>query len=272
MDFTFSAFGTKKWTIHESSIVIDKTEFQFSELDSVKLFSKASKFTNGVIQLTINGKVKTLAFPNSQKAEGMSAFEELQNNCQKKVAKQLQKNRGTFARSPEEINTEIKALPTMDDWFTRKEIAELPNILHKDEHIKAITSGFNDGNTWLITCTTKRIIMMDKGMIYGLKVAEIPLDRINSITHSTGLVLGQIAITDGAVTRQISNINKNTVKYFVDAVNSEIDKIRKLNFGSTQVVQQVSAADEIVKFKSLLDSGIITQEEFEIKKKSLLGL
>ena len=33
-----------------------------------------------------------------------------------------------------------------------------------------------------------------------------------------------------------------------------------------------SSADEIMKFKQLLDKGIITQEEFEQKKKQLLGL
>ena len=32
-----------------------------------------------------------------------------------------------------------------------------------------------------------------------------------------------------------------------------------------------SAADEILKFKNLLDAGIITQEEFEKKKQQLLG-
>lgn len=42
--------------------------------------------------------------------------------------------------------------------------------------------------------------------------------------------------------------------------------------GNTAVVQEVSAADEIKKFKDLLDSGIITQEEFDAKKKQLLGL
>ena len=35
---------------------------------------------------------------------------------------------------------------------------------------------------------------------------------------------------------------------------------------------QLSAADELVKFKGLLDSGVITQEEFDAKKKQLLGL
>jgi len=34
----------------------------------------------------------------------------------------------------------------------------------------------------------------------------------------------------------------------------------------------VSSADEIMKFKQLLDSGIITQEEFDTKKKELLGM
>ena len=34
----------------------------------------------------------------------------------------------------------------------------------------------------------------------------------------------------------------------------------------------ISAADELIKFKDLLDSGIITQEEFDAKKKQILGL
>ena len=36
--------------------------------------------------------------------------------------------------------------------------------------------------------------------------------------------------------------------------------------------QALSAADEIKKFKDLLDAGIISQEEFDAKKKQLLGL
>ena len=36
-------------------------------------------------------------------------------------------------------------------------------------------------------------------------------------------------------------------------------------------IQQASSADELKKYRDLLDSGIITQEEFEDKKKQLLG-
>lgn len=46
------------------------------------------------------------------------------------------------------------------------------------------------------------------------------------------------------------------------------------NLSKTQNTQQatLSQADELKKFKDLLDSGIITQEEFDQKKKQLLGL
>ena len=33
-----------------------------------------------------------------------------------------------------------------------------------------------------------------------------------------------------------------------------------------------SSADEIMKFKELLDSGVSTQEEFDAKKKEILGV
>lgn len=39
----------------------------------------------------------------------------------------------------------------------------------------------------------------------------------------------------------------------------------------TQEIPQ-SNADELKKYKDLLDSGVITEEEFEVKKKQLLGL
>ena len=38
-----------------------------------------------------------------------------------------------------------------------------------------------------------------------------------------------------------------------------------------QIIQQTSSADEIVKFKKLMDEGIITKEEFEMKKQQLLA-
>ena len=46
---------------------------------------------------------------------------------------------------------------------------------------------------------------------------------------------------------------------------------QKIDISSAAPVAS-SNADEIKKYKELLDAGIITQEEFDAKKKQLLGL
>lgn len=55
-----------------------------------------------------------------------------------------------------------------------------------------------------------------------------------------------------------------------DYVRSRVEEAK--NGGSVKAEPAVSVADELKKFKELLDMGIITQEEFDAKKKQLLGL
>ena len=52
---------------------------------------------------------------------------------------------------------------------------------------------------------------------------------------------------------------------------NDINQSNRVKYENTEVHND-SAADEIMKFKTLLDQGIITQEEFDMKKKELLGL
>ena len=54
-----------------------------------------------------------------------------------------------------------------------------------------------------------------------------------------------------------------------DATEEEIEQNKA---PQSQAVQQLSSADELKKFKDLLDAGVITQEEFDAKKKQLWGL
>ncbi len=59
----------------------------------------------------------------------------------------------------------------------------------------------------------------------------------------------------------------------VDFLNKKLREAKTGAHSTPTVIQQsVSAADELKKFKDLLDSGAITQEEFDAKKKQLLGL
>lgn len=51
-----------------------------------------------------------------------------------------------------------------------------------------------------------------------------------------------------------------------------LDRICEQNSAEKSLTQTSSAADEILKYKQLLDIGAITQEEFQAKKESLLNL
>lgn len=69
-------------------------------------------------------------------------------------------------------------------------------------------------------------------------------------------------------TTKISNEKMEEVARFV---KSKIDEI-KTKGNTPTVIQATSSADELKKMKELLDMGIITQEEFDAKKKQILGL
>lgn len=163
----------------------------------------------------------------------------------------------------------LKELPGFDSWGTRKEIKYLRTMLYEDEEVFAIASGFMDGKTWLVACTNKRVIFVDCGLIYGVSHSEVLINKINAISFVNGLILGEIHIEDGASTRIIEKVQKYSTKPFVDAVHKAMGMFQNTK---QTVIQQVniSAADEILKFKQLLDEGIITKEEFEQQKRKLL--
>jgi uncharacterized membrane protein len=57
-----------------------------------------------------------------------------------------------------------------------------------------------------------------------------------------------------------------------DIAISMKNKIEELQRKKDNNHNSLSGADEILKYKQLLDNGIITQEEFNSKKKDILGL
>ena len=148
---------------------------------------------------------------------------------------------------------------------TKKEVKELTNIINDDEIITYATSGVYDGHTWLVVSTNKRIIFLDKGMLFGVNQIEIPLSKVNAVKYKKGLFVGEIEIWDGASMFRVKSVLKKTLIPFINAVNNSIEEMKK-----TQNSPKLSVADEIMKFKRLLDEGGITQEEFDKKKKGLL--
>lgn len=141
-----------------------------------------------------------------------------------------------------EIRAQIKALPHKYIFYTKREINYLPKIMADDEKIMALTSGYHGKRTMLLVCTNRRLLFVDKGMIIGVKVKQLNLDRIQSIDSSYIIVFGTIRIWDGAASYEISMILKDSIDPFVKAVRQAIEDYRKIVFrdmtGQTQTAAQ----------------------------------
>lgn len=181
------------------------------------------------------------------------------------------KDNNLDSKNETEFWSVLDSLPNKNLFGTNKEIKHLSTIMQDGEILKAITSGSMDGKTWVIACTNMRVIFLDVGLVYRVNQMEIPIKNINSINQYRKIMFGEITIVDGSTTRKIENVDKNTIQFFIDKVNEQITSY--INNGTvTTINNSLSNLDELKKLKELLDMEIITQEEFDLKKKELLGL
>lgn len=112
-----------------------------------------------------------------------------------------------------------------------------------------------------ITVTDKRIYGVAK---FGKRV-DLPIDSVSSVGVG---VFKSISVSSPSGTLVFTMITNR------DEVHKAISDLlvnRQSKSTLNPEIQQ-SAADELEKYKKLLDSGTITQAEFDAKKKQLLGL
>ena len=163
-----------------------------------------------------------------------------------------------------------------DQFFTKKELNHLPEVLADGEQVLAFASGLMDSNTWLITLTDRRIIFLDKGMIFGLKQTSIELGKVNSVSGKTGILFGKIMIEDGAAQRVIDNVPKKTVIPFVNKVRDALHAKSERMISSHPSKSQQSAitedpVDRLEKLQKMKDKGLITDLEFSEQKNRILN-
>ncbi len=154
----------------------------------------------------------------------------------------------------------------------RKEIAELPNIIAEGETIFGLVQGIYNNGQGILVATDRRLLFVDKGLIYGIKVEDFGLDKVSSIQYETGMIMADIKIMASGNVAKITHVDKGPAREFCEQVRKQLST-PKANIASVPVLQnQVDVADQIEKFARLKDQGILTQEEFDNQKKKLLGL
>lgn len=122
-----------------------------------------------------------------------------------------------------------------------------------------------------IYCGSCSICVTDKRVYgkasFGVRV-DLPVDSISAV--------GVIPMWKGISVATSSGAIKFLYIGNADEIHSVLSRIlvdrQKSDTPVTTQIVNRSDAEEIKKYKELLDSGIISQEEFDAKKKQLLGL
>lgn len=148
---------------------------------------------------------------------------------------------------------------------------------------------FTSNSKFIVTVDDHTVKIQPKGFMNFINKGgskgekSIPLKSITAIQFkepsmvTTGYI--QFAYSGSTETKggTMSAVkDENTITF----VKKELDKARELvdlieskrHVNEPPSNNSVSAADEILKMKELLDAGILTQEEFDTKKKQLLNI
>lgn len=116
---------------------------------------------------------------------------------------------------------------------------------------------------WMSNCE----ITVTNNRVYGISVfstrVDMPIDSISAV--GTSFCKGiDIGTSSGRIHFKLFDNNIE--------IHSEISKLIIERQHGKQNTKTSDLPDELKKYKDLLDSGVITQEEFDAKKKQLLGL
>ena len=118
----------------------------------------------------------------------------------------------------------------------------------------------------VIAITDKRLIFCNSSL-GTINEKQILIKDIKSIDeHISGLTkTGELRVNGITETFIIKILRKGLNKEIMDAIN----KARNMQDNNSTNIT-MSSADEIRKYKELLDDGILTQEEFEKEKRKIL--
>lgn len=157
--------------------------------------------------------------------------------------------------------------------FQSREIQEIAKILWEDEDIEDCIPGNYENGFGLLAATNKRLIFIDK-KLFGVRIEDFSYEKITSIQYHSGLLMGELTIYASGNKATIKHLEKASGAKFSDFVRARISA-PAAHASSSVAIKNEPDRDpyaEVEKLASLMEKGIVTEEEFQKKKKQLLGL
>lgn len=183
----------------------------------------------------------------------------------------------------EEVKAQLQATDGYQRFWGKREIKELPNILWDNETVQRLISGTYGNKIGVLVATDRRLIFIDKGMMFGLTVEDFPYDKITSIQYETGLIMGKLTIFASGNKAEIKQVEKAPLRQFAEEVRARISggsvsgataPVPPSHVNGSANGDAATSGDvvaRLAKAKAMLEQGLISQDEFDAVKAKILS-
>lgn len=184
--------------------------------------------------------------------------------------------------SCEELKEIINDVSADKQSAKQKEVKELPHILRENEQIKNAATGILESSYCLLVVTDQRVILVDKGLLYGLKVHEIGYDKLSSIEYETGIIFGKLIFATAGSVMNVEKIGKQYITSLYESIHSawEAYKQKQSTATTTPSAEPASTSSSALSAEDLISqlerlanlkkANMLTDEEFKAAKAKLL--
>ena len=239
----------KDWTVKVDCLIYGYKVMPYSDMSKINFITMPSLMLAGLAQFTFEGENITLIYTFKDRERAVHAIDYANNR--------IDELRGVVKDYKYHLVAHTGS--TLDVYDTYLVL----NFVRSGSTFANIAKGGSNGS--------KRINFSDITAIQfkepsGLLVGFIQFTFAGSVESKAG-VLDSINDENSI---PVSPQNFELARELVNYIERRCDEIKNSNIKPIGGI--FSAADEIRKLKELQDMGIITQEEFDAKKKQLLGL
>lgn len=185
------------------------------------------------------------------------------------------------AKSNESVNTSVvEPTPVVEPGIELKEgvIYHVKGVrgrvldVYEDKAVISVKASIGSFITGNISDGEKTIYYSDCiGVQFkksGFQIGYLQLETASAHTNN----LSNNFFSENSFTFDTTTVSNEAMENVANYVKKRVDDIKRGKNAPVAPVQSISPADELKKYKELLDLDIITQEEFNAKKKQILGL
>ena len=249
MNLSFKAPGlNKNWSVSDNSLTIGNTEYPFSEISSFKLVTSASAILPGVAQGFHNGKLIQCAFKFADRVTATQAIAFIQEK--------IDEAQGTEKNYKYKLTAHTGSTLEVYDTY----------LIINHMQVGFMSNAMNGGALGGKRIDFKNLTSVQFREPAGFTVGFIQFAYPGSVESKGGV--STMINDENSIPIQPAMVEQ--AREIVDFIQKKKDELSSPQ--ANTIIQQASTADELKKFKELLDMGVITQEEFDAKKKQLLGL